>query len=117
MPLDERPLHFYVGTTWEILADRAHRNSDISYGDLIYELIGRRQQHPDQILRPILDFLTGYCIGTGAPPLTVLVVNGTTREPGPGFMDLVPDMALAIREVRGHPWHDHPPPPDTYANV
>ena len=117
MPLDGRPLRFYVGATWEILADRAPRNANISYGDLLYELIGERRQFPDQILRPILDFLAGYCIGTGAPPLTVLVVNGTTRLPGPGFMELVPDLAAAIRDVQGHPWRDHPPPPDTYADV
>ena len=112
MPLAGQPLHFYVGTTWEILTERATRNDPrISYGDLVEELIGERRSHPDQILRPILDFLTGYCIGTGAPPLTVLVVNGTTREPGPGFMDLVPDIAAAIRDVPGHSWPDHPPPP------
>ncbi len=112
MPLEGQPLRFYVGTTWEILTDRATRNDPrISYGDLVEELIGECRPHPDQILRPILDFLTGYCIGTGAPPLTVLVVNGNTREPGPGFMDLVPDIEAAVRDVPGHPWPNHPPPP------
>ena len=116
MPLAGRPLRFYVGTTWEILADRAPRNNIISYGDLLEELIGERQPHPDQILRPILDFLAGYCIGTGAPPLTVLVVNGTTRQPGPGFVELLPDLEAVIRDVQEYPWRDHPQPPDTYAD-
>ena len=112
MPLAGRLLRFFVGTTWEILADLApQNNATISYGDLLEELIGERQQHPDQILRPILDFLTGYCIGTGAPPLTVLIVNAGNREPGPGFTELIPDIPAARREVQAYDWLNHPPPP------
>ncbi len=112
MPLQGRPSGFFVGTTWEILTNLAPQEKrNISYGDLVEELIGERLPHPDRALRPILDFLSGYCIGTGAPLLSVLVVNGTTNEPGAGLTEFVLDIPTAVRDVRAYNWTNHPPPP------
>ena len=110
MPLDERPLREFVVPTWDILTNRAPGGASISYGDLVEELIGKRIRFPDQAMRPILDFLCGYCVGTGAPPLSVLVVNGQSQEPGPGFLELVPDIETVRRDVRDYNWESHRPP-------
>ena len=111
MPLQGRPLRDFVGETWEILTNLVPREANISYGDLLEELIGERRTHPDQLLRPILDFLTGYCIGSGAPPLTVLVVNDREQMPGAGFAELVPGILAARRDVLNYDWRNHPLPP------
>ena len=108
MPLDERPLREFVVPTWDILTNRAPGGASISYGDLVEELIGKRIRFPDQAMRPILDFLCGYCVGTGAPPLSVLVVNGQSQEPGPGFLELVPDIEAVRRDVRDYNWETRP---------
>ena len=110
MPLDGRPLREFVVPTWDILTNRAPGGARISYGDLVEELIGERIDFPDRGVRPILDFLCGYCAGTGAPPLSVLVVNSESQEPGPGFRELVPDIEAARRDVRNYNWEPHPPP-------
>ena len=110
MPLDGRPLREFIGPTWDILTNRATGGASISYGDLVEELIGERIRFPDQAMRPILDFLCGYCAGTGAPPLSVLVVNNQSQEPGPGFRELVPDIETGRRDVQNFNWGTHPPP-------
>ena len=110
MPLGGRPLREFVVPTWNILTNLAPGNASISYGDLVEALIGERTNFPDQAIRPILDFLWGYCVGTGAPPLSVLVVNGETQEPGPGFRELVQDVVAARRNVQIYNWGIHPPP-------
>ena len=110
MPLDGRPLREFIGPTWDILTSRAPGGASISYGDLVEELIGKRIRFPDQAVRPVLDFLCGYCVGTGAPPLSVLVVNVQSQEPGPGFQELVPDIEIVKRDVRNYNWGTHPPP-------
>ena len=110
MPLDGRPLREFVAPTWDILTNRGPAGASISYGDLVKELIGKHTNFPDQAVRPILDFLCGYCAGTGAPPLSVLVVNKERQEPGPGFWELVPDIEAYSRDVRNYNWDTHPPP-------
>ena len=110
MHLDERPLREFIVPTWDILTNLAPGGASISYGDLVEELIGERIRFPDRAVRPILDFLCGYCAGTGAPPLSVLVVNGESKEPGPGFQELVPGIEAGRRDVRDYNWGTHPLP-------
>ena len=110
MSLDGRPIREFVAPTWNILTARAPGGASISYGDLVRVLTGKHINFPDQAVRPVLDFLCRYCAGTGAPPLSVLVVNKERQEPGPGFQELVPDIETARRDVRNYNWGTHPPP-------
>lgn len=57
-----------------------------------------------QFLAPILYF----CLENGLPPLTVLVVNEESGQPGDGFG--IQDPNLAREQVFDYPWHDYAPP-------
>ena len=105
-----QPLRNFVGVTWDILTDKASHQDNISYKELLEMLTGKSQPHPDRPLRPILDFITGYCIGSGAPPLTVPVVNKRDQKPGPGFRGLVADIETARRDVLNYNWQNHAAP-------
>ena len=57
----------------------------------------------------MLDPIMKLCRDRGLPPLTVLVVNGTTGEPGEGI--LLDGQAAAERErVSGYDWFSVEPP-------
>ena len=110
MALDGRPLCEFIVPTWNVLTDLAPDGASISYGDLVEKLIKKRISFPDQKIRPVLDFLSGYCEGTEAPPLSVLVVNAKSQEPGEGFRELMPDIEAAKRDVQNFNWGAHPSP-------
>ena len=108
MPLP--PTCDFVGKTWDILIDKAYQHESIGYGALLKLVTGETKQYPGRHLRPILDFLTGYCVGLGAPPLTVIVVTKTTKRPSKGFEEVFPNIEAARKDVFSYNWQNHPPP-------
>ncbi len=94
----------------DLLIGLAKRAETITYGELLQQLGVKTKQFPGQYLHPHLDLLTGYCIGVGVPPVTVLVVRKDGKI-GEGFKKLFPDVAAARKAVDCHDWENSPPPP------
>ena len=99
----------------DFLIDLARRNGQTGHDTITYGTLQRQFSiEPHRPTRdavgPYLDLLTGYCIGMGVPPLTVLAVR-ESGEPGGGFPRWFPDVDAAGDEVRGHDWENCPPPP------
>ena len=94
----------------DILIGLAKRGQTIAYGELLEQLGIKTNQFPGQYLHPYLALLTGYCIGVGVPPLTVLVVR-KDGQIGDGFMKFFPNVAETRKAVDGHDWKNSPPPP------
>ena len=82
----------------DLLIGLAKRGETITYGELLDQLGVKTNQFPGQYLHPHLDLLTGYCIGVGVPPATVLVVRKDGR-------------VGARKAVDCHDWEYSPPPP------
>jgi putative restriction endonuclease len=66
--------------TWEILVKYASKRGRITYGELA-EKLGVHHRAIRHVLGPILE----YCLLNELPPLTILIVNKWTNEPGQGF--------------------------------
>jgi len=66
--------------TWEILIRCAAKNEKITYGELAKKL-GLHHRAIRYALGPILE----YCLLNELPPLTILIINKGTQEPGQGF--------------------------------
>jgi putative restriction endonuclease len=66
---------------WNILTEQAKKRKQITYGEIAY-YIGI---HP-RVVRYLLGPIQDYCLENELPPLTILVVNSDTREPGSGFI-------------------------------
>jgi putative restriction endonuclease len=65
---------------WDILIQCAAKKDKLTYGDLAVKL-GIHHRAIRFVLGPILD----YCLLNELPPLSILVINKGTREPGLGF--------------------------------
>lgn len=66
--------------TWDILVDYATNKSKITYKKL-GEKLGIHHRAVKHALGPILE----YCLLNELPPLTILIINQNTMEPGKGF--------------------------------
>jgi putative restriction endonuclease len=97
----------YAARTWPILCRCAAEGSVITYGDL-GDQIGL---HPRQIGR-VLSVIQDYCLERRMPPLTILIVNKRTGEPGAGFRAWDADnIENGMEQVYGYPdWLDLPNP-------
>jgi putative restriction endonuclease len=90
---------------WNILVALAPQAKLITYGEL-----GKLLDVHPRVMRFILDPIHEYCRDK-LPPLTILVVNKTTNEPGAGFTAWSHDDLMAGRtEVRNHDWTKEPNP-------
>jgi putative restriction endonuclease len=85
---------------WQILIQFATKKDDITYGQLAHGLgIHHRP------VRFVLDRIQSYCLEERLPPLTILVVNQTTRSPGSGFIAWdVNNIEQGKEQVYNFPW-------------
>jgi putative restriction endonuclease len=71
----------YAFRAWPILCQRAAEGSVITYKEL-GELIGLHHRQIGRVLGVIQD----YCLEAQLSPLTILIVNKNTGQPGEGFI-------------------------------
>ncbi len=91
---------------WNILVALAPHGRLITYEDLAKEL--RTHARADRF---VLELIQNYCLRSALPPLTILVVNKQTNEPGEGFTAWSHDNLQDGRsEVRNHDWTKEPNP-------
>jgi hypothetical protein len=69
--------------TWPILLGAAHNRQTLTY-TIVADLIGMGPG----TLAQVLDVIMRYCTRHGLPPLTSLVVNKDTGQPGTGLTTL-----------------------------
>lgn len=84
---------------WSILVEVAGKRENCSYGEIASKLGYTRA-------RPIFQMLGGimwYCIDSGLPPLTVVVVNQQTGLPGDG-LTLQGSVESETTRVWNHDW-------------
>lgn len=80
---------------WTVLTGLAKQNkSEITYGEL-----GASIGIHHRAVRFVLGVLLDYCEESELPPLTVLVVNKTSRQPGAGFISWYGDFVEQAREA------------------
>ncbi len=91
---------------WDILVDLAPHGRIITYEELAEHL----GTHP-RAVQFVLKLVQDYCLENKRPPLTILVVNKRTNEPGAGFIAWSHDNLVEGRaEVRNHDWTREPNP-------
>lgn len=91
---------------WDVLVALAPRGKIITYEDLAKAL----ETHP-RAVRFVLELVQNYCMKYRLPPLTILVVNKQTNEPGAGFIAWSHDNLVEGRaEVRSYDWAREPNP-------
>ena len=92
--------------TWDVLAGRATARGRCTYGE-VADLIGLHHRP----LRYVLELIQEYCLAEKLPPLTIIVVNQQTGEPGAGFIGWSRDnLEEGVRKVYSHPWSQEPNP-------
>ena len=91
---------------WNILVALAPRSRLITYEDLA-KTLGTHARAD----RYVLELIQDYCLRNSLPPLTILVVNKQTNEPGEGFTAWSHDNLVEGRsKVRNHDWTKEPNP-------
>jgi len=92
--------------TWNILVKSAPQAKIITYEDVAKDL----GTHP-RAIRFVLELIQNYCLKNHLPPLTILVVNKQTNEPGEGFIAWSHDNLMEGRtKVRNKDWTKEPNP-------
>ena len=86
-------------SVWVALVELAREGRIITYNGLAKK-VGVRLTDVRQ--RTLLPALADHCEAQGLPPLTVLVVNKRTRQPGRGYGD--GNLAADTFRVWNHPW-------------
>jgi len=85
---------------WQILTKLAATGRLITYEDLAKAL-----EIHHRTIRFVLEMIQDYCLKNELPPLTILVVNKQTNEPGAGFIAWSHDNLLEGRtRVREKNW-------------
>jgi hypothetical protein len=85
---------------WAVLAWAAHHRQTLTYGALS-RLVGVPAAGLGQLLEPI----QSYCLISGLPPLTILVVQQSSGLPGSGFTGAsASELARAQIAVFAHDW-------------
>lgn len=88
---------------WAVLAWAAHHRQTLTYGALS-RLVGVPAAGLGQLLEPI----QSYCLLSGLPPLTILVVQQSSGLPGSGFTGAsASELARAQMTVFAHDWMEH----------
>jgi hypothetical protein len=83
---------------WSVLALAASNRQTLTY-ELLGKLTGMHAAGLGAVLEPI----QSYCMLSGLPPLTALVVNKSTGLPGPGFIAAA-DVPKEFVRVFDHDW-------------
>ena len=89
---------------WSVLALAAYNHQVLTY-DIVSKLIGVPARGLGQLLEPI----QSYCLLHRIPPLSILVVSGTTGMPGVGFV-AAQDIPREQLRVFSHDWLSESPP-------
>lgn len=98
--------HEVAARTWDILTAHAVQKRPLYYSELADEL----DLH-HRLMRIPLDLLQDYCLQTGKPPLTIMVINKSTNQPGSGFIAASEQsIEQSWREVFSWPWQDETNP-------
>lgn len=87
---------------WGVLTDIAGRDEVITYGELAKRL---RIHH--RTIRFVLGPIQQHCLDNNLPPITILVVNAITGDPGDGFIatsDETDTRERAYRKVYRKNW-------------
>ncbi|MDR0216408.1 MAG: HNH endonuclease [Comamonas sp.] len=92
---------------WDVLAEVAKSKSKtITYSDLATKI---NVHH--RAVRYVLGVIQDYCITSGLPPLTILVVNKGNGKPGHGFIAHDPeDFEAGLDMVAAYNWNVLPNP-------
>jgi putative restriction endonuclease len=91
---------------WPKLIECAAGKTTITYGQL-GDFLGIHHR----AVRYVLAVIQDYCLAEDYPPMTIMVVNGETHEPGPGFIAWNhDDLDRGRREVESYPWKGLPNP-------
>jgi putative restriction endonuclease len=92
----------YAGRAWPILTSLAASKETITYGDLA----GRLGIHW-RSCRLFLAVIQDFCLEEQLAPLTALVVQQSTGNPGGGFIAWdIDDAETAWQKVFGYPWNE-----------
>ena len=93
---------------WVLLACAAHERTFYTYGGIARKLGISGAQH---IVYKYLGPIMYYCQKHDLPPLTILVVNQETGQPGDGLIAVAPENREKERvQVFKHDWLRTPPP-------
>lgn len=85
---------------WEILVRLAKQRDVITYGELA-ELVSVHYRS----VRFVLGHVQNHCLNYNLPPLTILIVNKSTRKPSTGFIAFSHDNIEQGRaEVQNYDW-------------
>ena len=84
---------------WQILISCAHTQQSLTYGK-VADYLGYKGAG---VLSQPLDLIMRYCAKQGFPPLTCLVANKETREPGSG-LTTVEELTLDREAVHSKNW-------------
>ena len=90
---------------WLVLVAQAARGQTLTYGDLAKVLGFKGAGSLGQFLDPVMR----YCENEGLPPLTAIVVNQDTREPGAGLPG-IRNLSTEQGRVFDFPWFRIVPP-------
>lgn len=96
---------------WLILISAARNRQMLNYG-IVAEILGFAGATP---IIPSLGHIMYWCAENKLPPLTALVVNQNTGEPGGG---LTTGGLKDLEAVYSYPWYSiFPPPPEELAHA
>jgi hypothetical protein len=99
---------------WQILVGCAARRQTETYEGLV-ELMGH---HQPKVLAKQLGRILYYCEQHGLPPLTVLVVNKNTGQPGDGLPYSEDERGRLRERVFQFDWYGvYPPSPEGFAQA
>ena len=86
---------------WQVLTEAAAGHKPVTYGQLARTLSMHHRP-----LRYVLSLIQDHCLDEKLPPLTILVVNQSTKRPGEGFIAWdANDVEEGQRKVFNCPWH------------
>ena len=91
--------HTLIAAVFSELMDCARCGNDITYLDL-----GRKVGIPAVSVGHYLDPIAVYCKMSNVPPITVLVVQTGSGEPGTGYLGRMDNIDEQRKQVHGHNW-------------
>ena len=102
---DNPTLYTHALQIWQILIAKAENRQTMTYGALAHALgFGGAQ-----VMGTFLDPVMCYCRDNKLPPLTILVVNSETGEPGSGLTG-INQMNIQREFVFKYNWYGLVPP-------
>ena len=96
--------HRLIADVFSDLMECAQQGHKITYLDL-----GRKRGIPAVSVGHYLDPIAVYCKMSNLPPITVLVAQTGSGEPGTGYLGRMDNIDEHREQVYGHDWSDLPP--------